>query len=119
MDLKTIMQQQNFVVLGNTVNPEKYAYKIKHGLLEKGYTAYGVSKEFSSINEISGDIDVIVFCINAVLGLKLIKECKKQFKYAVIQPGAESEDLLQYLKNSNIDFIEGCVLVGMSLYPKQ
>lgn len=45
MDLKEIMQQHTFAVAGDTLNEEKYAYKIKHGLLEHGYNVYSVGKE--------------------------------------------------------------------------
>ena len=38
MDLEQIMQMNTFAVVGDTLNPEKYAYKIKEGLLEQGYT---------------------------------------------------------------------------------
>ena len=37
MDLKEIMQKKRFVVVGDTLNEEKYACKIKHALLEHGY----------------------------------------------------------------------------------
>ena len=33
MELKEIMDYQHFIVVGDTVNEEKYAYKIKHELL--------------------------------------------------------------------------------------
>ena len=36
MDLEQIMQMNTFAVVGDTLNPEKYAYKIKEGLLEQG-----------------------------------------------------------------------------------
>ena len=116
MELPEIMQQQVFAVAGDTLNPEKYAYKIKQGLLEHGYTVHSVGKELASFNDIPGDIDIIDLCINPVKGLALIKECKKSFKCIVIQPGAESEELLSYLKEKNLPYIEGCVLVGLSLY---
>ena len=119
MELPEIMQQQVFAVAGDTLNPEKYAYKIKQGLLEHGYTVYAVGKELASFNDIPGDIDIIDLCINPVKGLSLIKECKKSFKCIVIQPGAESEELLSYLKEKNLPYIEGCVLVGLSLYAKK
>ena len=48
MELKEIMALSRFAVLGDTLNPEKYAYKIKHALLEKGYTVYPVGKELAS-----------------------------------------------------------------------
>lgn len=118
MDLKEVMQQHNFVVVGDTLNEEKYAYKIKKGLTDKGYQAQAVGKELSSINDVEGDIDVIDLCINPVKGLQLIKENKKPFKSIVIQPGAESDALKAYLDENNLPYIEGCVLVGLKLYAK-
>lgn len=118
MDLKEVMQQRDFVVVGDTLNEEKYAYKIKKGLEEKGYKAQAVGKELASINDVEGDIDVIDLCINPVKGLQLMKENKKPFKCIVIQPGAESEPLKNYLGENNMPYIEGCVLVGLKLYAK-
>lgn len=77
MELKEIMALSRFAVLGDTLNPEKYAYKIKHALLEKGYTVYPVGKELASLNDIPDDIDVIDLCIHPTKGLKLLQECKK------------------------------------------
>lgn len=118
MDLKEVMQQRNFVVVGDTLNEEKYAHKIKKGLQEKGYQAQAVGKELASINDVEGDIDVIDLCINPVKGLQLIKENEKPFKCIVIQPGAESEPLKDYLNENNLPYIEGCILVGLRLYAK-
>ncbi len=116
MDLKEVMCQQVFVVVGDTLNPDKYACKIKNRLIEKAYTAYGVGKEASSINEIEDDIDIIDLCINPKRGLELIRECKKTFKCIVIQPGAASDELCAYLEEKKLPYIEGCLLVGMNLY---
>ncbi len=118
MDLKEIMQQHNFVVVGDTLNEEKYAYKIKKGLQEKGYQAQAVGKELASLNDVEGDIDIIDLCINPAKGLQLIRENKKPFKSIVIQPGAESDTLKAYLEENNLPYIEGCVLVGLRLYAK-
>lgn len=116
MDLQEIMQQHTFAVLGDTLNEEKYAYKIKHALLEKGYTVYAVGKELTSINDIPDDIDIIDLCIHPVKGLKLLQECKKNFKCIVIQPSASDEALLSYLNENNMPYIDGCLLVGLKLY---
>ena len=118
MNLRDIMQYKVFAVVGNTIQEEKYAYKIKNELIKKGYIAYGVGKEFESLNDVNDEIDIIDLCINPVKGLQLIKECNKSFRCIVIQPGAESDELLEYLKQNKIEFIEGCLLVGMSLYQK-
>lgn len=118
MELKEIMQQQNFAVLGDTLNEDKYACTIKNGLIKKGYTAYGVGKELKSINDIEGEIDVIDMCINPVKGLKLLKECEKEFKMVVVQPGAGSEELTAYMDEKGIPYMDGCLLVGLSLYAR-
>ena len=61
-------------------------------------------------------IDIIDLCIHPVKGLKLLQECKKNFKCIVIQPGASDEALLSYLNENNMPYIDGCLLVGLKLY---
>ena len=87
MNLEKIMQYDNFVVVGNTINNEKYAYKIKHKLLENNYNVECVGKELKSINDVNFDIDVLDLCINPNLGINLLRENKKHIKAVVIQPG--------------------------------
>ncbi len=119
MTLSEIMNQKVFAVVGNTVNPEKYAYKIKAGLLAHGYEVYAVGKELQSLNDIEGEIDVIDLCIHPAVGLSLLRECKKTVKCIVIQPGAESEELLAFLDEQKLPYIQGCLLVGLSVYAKK
>ena len=104
------------MVVGNTVNEEKYAYKIKDGLLKAGYNVECVGKELASINDVTMDIDVLDLCINPNLGIKLLTENTKKIGVVIIQPGAESEKIIQYLKEKNIEYIEGCLLLALSLY---
>ena len=118
MNLEKIMQYDNFVVVGNTINNEKYAYKIKHKLLENNYNVECVGKELKSINDVNFDIDVLDMCINPNLGINLLRENKKHIKAVVIQPGAESDEIIKYLNTNNIPYLEGCLLVGLSLYSK-
>jgi uncharacterized protein len=119
VNLEKIMQQNTFAVVGNTIKEEKYAYKIKNALLANGYKVYSVGKELDSLNEIEEEIDIIDLCINAAKGLELIKDCHKKYKCIVIQPGAESPELLDYLKKEKIPYIESCLLVGLALYRKK
>ncbi|MDI9491846.1 MAG: hypothetical protein QM215_02840 [Bacillota bacterium] len=42
--------------------------------------------------------------------------CTKPFKSIVIQPGAESEELMAYLDEMGYPYIQGCLLVGLSLF---
>lgn len=116
MDLKEVMEQKTFAVLGDTLNEEKYAYKIKNSMLEHGYQVYAVGKELESVNDIQEEIDIIDLCIHPAKGLKLLQECKKSFKCIVIQPGAGNEELVDYLQKNNLAYIDGCLLVGLKMY---
>jgi Predicted CoA-binding protein len=118
MDIREIMGLQNFVVLGNTVTPDRYAAQIKNGLTEHGYTAAGVGRELASINDVPFDIDVVDLCINAKEGLRLLKENTKPFRQIVIQPGASDDALTAWLNEQHIPYIDGCLLTGLSLYAK-
>ncbi len=116
MDLKEVMGEKVFAVLGNTLDEEKYAAQIKNGLNQHGYKTYAVGKELKSLNEIPEEIDIIDMCINPVKGLELLKEYDKKVKTVVLQPGAESDEIKELLEERNIDYLEGCLLVGLKLY---
>ena len=118
MDLKEVMAQSRFAILGDTLNPEKYACKIKESMLSAGYTVWAVGKELQSLNDIQEDIDVIDLCIHPVKGLKLLQENRKPFKCIVIQPGAGSPELMAYLEENHLPYLEGCLLKGLAAYPR-
>lgn len=116
MEMKDIMQQQVFAVVGDTLNPEKYACTIKNRMQDAGYTVYAVGKELPSLNDVPDEIDVIDLCIHPVKGLKLMQECKKSFRCIVIQPGADSPELLAYLNENHLPYLHGCLLKGLEAY---
>lgn len=116
--LEDVMKFKNIVVVGNTLNEEKYAYKIKVELINNNYNVLAVGKELKSINDVNFDIDVLDLCINPNVGLELLKENKKAIKVVVIQPGAESEEIIKFLNDNNIEFLEACLLIGLKLYGK-
>lgn len=118
MDLKEIMKFQNWVVLGNTIDESKYAAKIKTKLLEIGKTVACADKELDCLNDAPFEIDVLDLCVNKFKGINMLKEATVPFKVVLIQPGAESPEIIEYLTKNNIDFLEGCALVGARLYPE-
>ena len=115
MDLKEMMSFNKFIVLDNTLNEDKYAYKIKNALLEKGYTVYAVPEEYDSLN-ISADI--LDLCMHPKKSINFLSEAKLDIKGVIIQPGAESDEIKEFLTQKNIFYIESCVLVGLSRFKK-
>ncbi|MGI6502170.1 MAG: CoA-binding protein [Anaerostipes sp.] len=116
MDLKEVMSKQSFVVIGDTLNKEKYAYKIKEGLKQKGYVVNAMGKEMQSLNDVDGDIDIVDLCTHPTKSLELLQECRKPYQCIVIQPGASNDTLVSYLQQHNIPYLDGCLLVGIKLY---
>ncbi len=119
MTLQEVMTRQVFAVAGDTLHPEKFAAKIKTGLLEKGYTAYGVGKELASFDDVPEEIDIIDLCIRADRGLELLQKTTKKYQCVVIQPGAASSELLAWLEAEKIPYLQDCLLVGMERYPRE
>lgn len=65
MELGQVMEQKSFVIVGDTLNEEKYAARIKRAMLEQGYQVQCVGKELPSLNNVIGEIDVVDLCIRA------------------------------------------------------
>lgn len=119
MDIKELIKLNNWIVIGDTNNESKYAYKILNKFNEKGYTVSGVHPKggegvYKTIKEVPYGIDAIDLCINPKLGIEYLKEAKGLgIKNVLIQPGAESEEILNYCKENNINAIENCALVQL------
>lgn len=98
-------------ILGDTVTPEKAACQIKEALIAKGYlNVYGVDKEFLTLASINQQIDLLILCMHPAKSIHLLTDNYKLFKNVIIQPGAESNEILNELKVHNINFTCGCVL---------
>lgn len=119
MEAKDLLKHKNWVVIGDVVNKEKYAYKILNKLASRGYSVKGVHPKggeeiYKTLGEVPYKIDVIDLCINPISGIKFIEEAKTLgIKYVLIQPGAESREILNYCKDNDINAIEGCALIAL------
>jgi predicted CoA-binding protein len=120
MKAQEFLNYKNWAVAGDVLNSSKYAYKILNSLKGAGYNVVGInpraseSDVYRNLKE-AGNIEVLDLCINHKSGIELVKEAKELgIKYVLIQPGAESDEILEYCKESDIVAIEGCVLVELS-----
>ncbi|WP_102399290.1 CoA-binding protein [Haloimpatiens massiliensis] len=116
-----LLNYKNWVVVGDVINQSKYAYKILDKLRNKGFNAVGIhpKKEgegvYKSLKDVPFQIEVIDLCINPALGIEILKEAKTLIiNKVLIQPGAESEEIINYCKENNIIAIEDCALVQLS-----
>ncbi|WP_160680339.1 CoA-binding protein [Clostridium sp. C8-1-8] len=121
MDAKDFMDYDNWVVVGDVENNDKYASKILAKFSDHGYNVSGVNPRstveygYKSIKEVPYEVEAIDLCINPKSGIEVIKEAKDLgIKHVLIQPGAESPEILNYCKDNGIEAVEGCALVALS-----
>ncbi len=121
MEANEFLNYKNWIVAGSVLNETKYAYKILNALKAKGYNVIGVKpkskdqKVYNSIKDVPHKIDVLDLCINPVLGIDVVKEAVDLgIDKILIQPGAESDEIIKYCKEKNISAIKGCALVELS-----
>ena len=125
MNAQELLNYKNWVVVGDVLNPSKYAHRILNSLSKAGFNTEGVKPNdksgelYKSLKEVPYSIDVIDLCINSALGINIVKEASQlKINKVLIQPGAESEEILEYCRNNNITAIEGCALVELSHYKR-
>jgi predicted CoA-binding protein len=120
--VKDFLRKKNFAVIGSFRNETKYAFKILKNLKEKNYKVYPVNP---SMNEVDGlkcyksiiHIPFLVDVVNLVtppkVTEKIVRECKEKDIYRVwFQPGAESENAIEFCKKNKISVIYNlCVML--------
>jgi uncharacterized protein len=128
MNSKDFLQFSNWVVAGDVLNKEKYASKIYEALERAGKMVVGINpnykaenissqgkKVYKSLREVPYNIDVINLCVNPKTGMDIIREAMDlHIANVLIQPGAESKEILETCRDYDIVAIEGCALVDIS-----
>lgn len=123
MNAGDLLNYKNWVVVGDVLNEEKYAYRILNALKEANFNVSGINprddsgKVYKTLEQVPYKIEIIDLCINPISGLKIIEEAVVLgIDKVLIQPGAESDEILSLCKNKGIIAIEGCALVELSHY---
>lgn len=123
MNIKKLFNNKNWVVVGKVSDKSKYAYKILKSFEAADFNVSGVhplyynDQIYKSLKDVPYKIDVIDLCINPSLGINILKEAKElDIDKVLIQPGAESDEILKYCKENGIVAIEGCALVQLSVH---
>lgn len=121
MNGQEMLTYKNWAVVGDVLNSSKYAYKIKNRLIDTGYKVFLVNPRekseevFLDLKEIKEEVDVIDLCINPHVGMKIMEEAYiLGINKVLIQPGAESEEILSFCNEKGIDYVTSCALVELS-----
>ncbi len=120
MNANEFLNYKNWAVAGDVLNKSKYASKILTALEEEGFNVKGVNPRdttgnaYQSIKDVPYKIEVLDLCINPIAGLNIVQEAAELgIDKVLIQPGAESYDIINFCKDKGITAIEGCALVEL------
>ncbi len=121
MEAQELMKYKNWAVVGDVLNETKYAYRILNSLKNAGYNVVGVSpssensKVYNNLKSVPYKIDVVDLCINPKKGIEISKEISQLcIDKVLIQPGAESTEIVDFCLNKGINALKGCALIELS-----
>lgn len=122
MNASEFMKYENWVVAGDVQNESKYACKIMKSLQQAGFKVSGVNPRsqnaecvYARLADVPYSVEVIDLCINPRQGIDVVKEARKlNVKNILIQPGAESEEILAYCSENGMNAVKGCALVELT-----
>jgi len=119
---------KRIAIIGASTNKEKYGNKAVRAYKKAGWEVYPVNpheKEvegltcYSSVRDIPVTIDTVSLYVPASISINLVKEFKeKGIKKAYVNPGAESDELIQALRAAGIEPLITCSITALA-YEKE
>ena len=112
------------IVLGASTNPSRYSYKAVNNLLDNNYEVIpmgikkGEIRGLKIINDLPtfDDIDTITMYINPQRQKEYYDYIiKTNPKRIILNPGTENDELAKLARAKNIEVVENCTLVLLSI----
>lgn len=123
------MSKPTVAILGASTNREKFGNKSVRAHLKRGYHVYPVNPRASeveglacypSIDAIPGEIHRVSVYLPPEMGLEIIEAvAARQPKEVWLNPGAESEALIQRARSLGLNVIVACSIVDLGMTPSQ
>lgn len=112
------------LVLGASTNPNRYSFLAVNKLKRYGHEVVAVGKKDANIDNIQISKEPILFNDVDTVTLYLNPDNQVQYydyivnlhpKRIIFNPGTENDDLVEIAKKNNIETIEACTLVMLSV----
>ncbi|KGF48159.1 CoA-binding protein [Veillonella montpellierensis DNF00314] len=112
-----------WAVLGATPKENKFGFKLYKRLKSYGYEVYPVNPNaeqvdgdicYSTLTDIPKVVDIVNVVVPEQVGVAAMSECEKLGISTVwLQPGADTDAVINAAKERNINVIIDCVLVQL------
>ena len=120
-------QKTKIAVVGVSKNPQKYGYKIFKDLLDNSYNVTGLSRKggeilgekiYKSLLELDEKPELVIFVLRPNIGFLVLKQIQKLgISNVWLQPGASSEEMVDYSKENKINLVNNsCFMVEQGLW---
>lgn len=115
----------NIALVWATNNKEKYGNKILHNLLSKWHLIFPVNnkedfietlKSYKNLWEIKNKIDIVNIVTPPKITLEILKDALElNLKKVWIQPWASDEEVINFLKGNDFDYIaDSCIMIDFA-----
>ena len=111
------------LILGASLNPNRYSYKAVLSLKQNGYNVIAVGDKIGNVNGVSiaktfpkKGIDTITIYLRAENQLAYYESIlSSNTRRIIFNPGAENNELATLASKKGIEIVEGCTLVMLTL----
>ncbi|MGE3803610.1 MAG: CoA-binding protein [Gemmataceae bacterium] len=117
-------------ILGASTQPHKYGNRAVRAYHAKGYTVYPVNphaatieglKAYPSIRDVPADhLDLVTLYLPPEVGLQVLDDiATKKVDEVLLNPGAESAELLERGRQLGLPVTTGCSILAIGMNPHQ
>ena len=121
-------KQESVAIIGASNDRSKYGNKAVRAYSLRGFTVHPVNPReetveglsaYKSILDIPGEVDRASLYVPPKVGLKVIEEiARKGVKEVYINPGAESDELVDKARKLGLNPILACSILAVGLNPE-
>lgn len=114
-------------IIGASSDPRKFGNRAIRAFQRQGYTVIPINpneamveglKTYASVLDVPGDIDMATFYVPPEIGRKVIVDvARKGIAEVWLNPGAESEELIQLARTLKVEPILACSILGIGENP--
>lgn len=114
-------------VIGASSNPRKFGNRAVRAFRRQGYTVFPINpnepeveglKTYRSVLDVPGAIDMATFYVPPDIGAKvMIEVAQKGIPEVWLNPGSESDALVELARRLKIQPIQACSIVGIGENP--
>jgi predicted CoA-binding protein len=123
------MTEFSVAVLGASRDRRKYGNKALRAYVEYGYTVYPVNpkeeaieglKAYPTLDKIEGPVDFVSLYVPPAVGLQLLPAiAAKKPKEVWVNPGSESDELIDAAVDLHLRTIIACSIVTLGFSPEE